>query len=186
MDELHDTMKQIADKHTKAKNLIAKSGIQINNTIDEAWKALVNPEIVESPGDPRPQRARRARAQADRPPRPRYSSARAPGRASTMRRRCRRARERAAPWVPCPRRGARREAPCGRRPAASAPRNPAPDTGRGPPRAPPRREGSSRLRSIHREQLDLEDEGRAARDVGLPPLIAVGNRGRADRPGRPS
>jgi uncharacterized protein YndB with AHSA1/START domain len=47
MDELHDTMKHIADKHTKAKNLIAKSGIRINNTIDEAWKALVNPEIVE-------------------------------------------------------------------------------------------------------------------------------------------
>src|ERR1700693_4066405 len=30
-----------------AKNLIAKTRIQINNTIDEAWKALVNPEIVE-------------------------------------------------------------------------------------------------------------------------------------------
>src|ERR1700686_3036391 len=29
------------------KNLTAKSSIQINNTIDEAWKALVNPEIVE-------------------------------------------------------------------------------------------------------------------------------------------
>src|ERR1700732_5440757 len=39
-------MKQIADKHMKAKNLIAKSSIQINNTVDEAWKALVNPEIV--------------------------------------------------------------------------------------------------------------------------------------------
>src|SRR6202047_2250109 len=45
MDELHDTMKQIA-KHTRSKNLIAKSSIQINNTVDEAWKALVNPEIV--------------------------------------------------------------------------------------------------------------------------------------------
>ena len=31
----------------KTKNLIAKSSIQINNTVDEAWKALVNPEIVE-------------------------------------------------------------------------------------------------------------------------------------------
>jgi len=30
-----------------AKNLIAKTSIQINNTVDEAWKALVNPEIVE-------------------------------------------------------------------------------------------------------------------------------------------
>jgi hypothetical protein len=40
-------MKQIAGKHTRSKNLIAKSSIQINNTIDEAWKALVNPEIVE-------------------------------------------------------------------------------------------------------------------------------------------
>src|ERR1700680_5064895 len=40
-------MKQLADKHTRSKNLIAKSSIQINNTIDEAWKALVNPEIVE-------------------------------------------------------------------------------------------------------------------------------------------
>src|SRR6202161_4727955 len=39
-------MKQIADKHMKANNLIAKSSIQINNTVDEAWKALVNPEIV--------------------------------------------------------------------------------------------------------------------------------------------
>jgi len=39
--------KQIADKHTKAKTLIAKSSIQIDNTIDEVWKALVNPEIVE-------------------------------------------------------------------------------------------------------------------------------------------
>jgi uncharacterized protein YndB with AHSA1/START domain len=28
------------------KNLIAKSSVQINNTVDEAWKALVNPEIV--------------------------------------------------------------------------------------------------------------------------------------------
>jgi carbon monoxide dehydrogenase subunit G len=28
-------------------NLIAKSSVQINNTVDEAWKALVNPEIVE-------------------------------------------------------------------------------------------------------------------------------------------
>ena len=46
MDELHDTMKQIADQHARSKNLIAKSSIQINNTIDEAWKALVNPEIV--------------------------------------------------------------------------------------------------------------------------------------------
>jgi hypothetical protein len=36
-------MKQIGDKHTKAKTLIAKSSIQINNTVDEA---LVNPEIV--------------------------------------------------------------------------------------------------------------------------------------------
>src|ERR1700736_938893 len=40
-------MKQIADKNSKAKNLIAKSSIQINNTVDEAWKALVNPEIVQ-------------------------------------------------------------------------------------------------------------------------------------------
>ena len=47
MDELHDMSKQIADKHTKAKTLIAKSSIQIDNTIDEVWKALVNPEIVE-------------------------------------------------------------------------------------------------------------------------------------------
>ena len=39
-------MKQIADKHMKAKNLIAKSSIQINNTVDEAWKALANPEIA--------------------------------------------------------------------------------------------------------------------------------------------
>jgi uncharacterized protein YndB with AHSA1/START domain len=30
-----------------AKNLIARSGIQINNTVDDAWNALVNPEIVE-------------------------------------------------------------------------------------------------------------------------------------------
>src|ERR1700692_3085417 len=29
------------------KNLIAKSSVQINNTVDEAWKALVDPEIVE-------------------------------------------------------------------------------------------------------------------------------------------
>ena len=47
MDEHHDTMKQIPDKQTKPKNLIAKSSIQINTTVDEAWKALVNPEIVE-------------------------------------------------------------------------------------------------------------------------------------------
>jgi uncharacterized protein YndB with AHSA1/START domain len=47
MDELHDMAKQIADKHTKAKSLIAKSRIQINNTVDEAWKALVDPEIIE-------------------------------------------------------------------------------------------------------------------------------------------
>src|SRR3984893_10185251 len=47
MDKLHDTMKQIADKQMKTKNVIAKSSIQINNTIGEAWKALVNPEIVE-------------------------------------------------------------------------------------------------------------------------------------------
>src|ERR1700680_2784543 len=40
-------MKQFVNKHTKAKTLIAKSSIQINNTIDEAWTALVNPEIVE-------------------------------------------------------------------------------------------------------------------------------------------
>src|ERR1700680_2170071 len=40
-------MKQFVNKHTRSKNLIAKSSIQINNTIDEAWKALVNPEIVE-------------------------------------------------------------------------------------------------------------------------------------------
>src|SRR6202521_2533519 len=40
-------MKQFVIKHTKAKTLIAKSSIEINNTIDEAWKALVNPEIVE-------------------------------------------------------------------------------------------------------------------------------------------
>jgi uncharacterized protein YndB with AHSA1/START domain len=31
---------------TKARKLIAKSSIQINNTVDEAWKALVDPEIV--------------------------------------------------------------------------------------------------------------------------------------------
>jgi uncharacterized protein YndB with AHSA1/START domain len=30
-----------------AQTLIAKCCIQINNTVDEAWKALVNPEIVE-------------------------------------------------------------------------------------------------------------------------------------------
>ena len=30
-----------------AKALTAKCRIQINNTVDEAWKALVNPEIVE-------------------------------------------------------------------------------------------------------------------------------------------
>jgi uncharacterized protein YndB with AHSA1/START domain len=30
-----------------ATNLIAKTSIQINNTVDEAWKALVNPKIVE-------------------------------------------------------------------------------------------------------------------------------------------
>jgi len=30
-----------------AKTLIAKSGIQINNTVAETWKALVDPEIVE-------------------------------------------------------------------------------------------------------------------------------------------
>ena len=30
-----------------AKTLITKCRIQINNTVDEAWKALVNPEIVE-------------------------------------------------------------------------------------------------------------------------------------------
>jgi uncharacterized protein YndB with AHSA1/START domain len=29
------------------KNLTAQSSIQINNTIDEAWKALIDPEIVE-------------------------------------------------------------------------------------------------------------------------------------------
>ena len=46
MDELHDTMKQLADKHTKAKQLIAQTSIQINNTVDEAWNALVNPEII--------------------------------------------------------------------------------------------------------------------------------------------
>jgi uncharacterized protein YndB with AHSA1/START domain len=40
-------MKQIADKQMKTKNLIAKSSVQISTTIDEAWKALVNPEIVE-------------------------------------------------------------------------------------------------------------------------------------------
>src|ERR1700724_4202702 len=40
-------MKQIADKHTRSKKLIAKSSIQINSTIHEAWQALVNPEIVE-------------------------------------------------------------------------------------------------------------------------------------------
>src|ERR1700722_13635000 len=40
-------MKQFVNKHTKAKTLIAKSSVQINNTVDEAWKALVNPEIVE-------------------------------------------------------------------------------------------------------------------------------------------
>src|ERR1700724_2689907 len=40
-------MKQIADKHTRSKKLTAHSSIQINNTIDEAWNALVNPEIVE-------------------------------------------------------------------------------------------------------------------------------------------
>ena len=47
MDELHDMLKQIAAKHRKAKNLIAKSSIQINNTIHEVWKALVDPEMVE-------------------------------------------------------------------------------------------------------------------------------------------
>ena len=31
---------------TKARKLIAKSSIQINNTVDAAWKALVDPEIV--------------------------------------------------------------------------------------------------------------------------------------------
>ena len=31
-----------------AKTLIAKCRIQIDNTVDEAWKALVNPEIVEN------------------------------------------------------------------------------------------------------------------------------------------
>jgi len=31
----------------KTTNLIAKTRIQINNTVDEAWRALVNPEIVE-------------------------------------------------------------------------------------------------------------------------------------------
>jgi uncharacterized protein YndB with AHSA1/START domain len=46
MDELHDAMKQLADKHTKAKQLIAKTSIQINNTVDEAWNALLNPEII--------------------------------------------------------------------------------------------------------------------------------------------
>ena len=30
-----------------AKALTAKCRIQIDNTVDEAWKALVNPEIVE-------------------------------------------------------------------------------------------------------------------------------------------
>ena len=40
-------MKQFVNKHTKAKKLIAKGSIQINNTVDEAWKALVNPEIVQ-------------------------------------------------------------------------------------------------------------------------------------------
>jgi hypothetical protein len=30
-----------------ARNLIARIRIQINNTVDEAWKALVNPEVVE-------------------------------------------------------------------------------------------------------------------------------------------
>jgi uncharacterized protein YndB with AHSA1/START domain len=30
-----------------AQTLIAKCCIQINNTVDEAWEALVNPEIVE-------------------------------------------------------------------------------------------------------------------------------------------
>ena len=30
-----------------ATNLVAKTSIQINNTVDEAWKALVNPKIVE-------------------------------------------------------------------------------------------------------------------------------------------
>ena len=30
-----------------ARNLIARIRIQINNTADEAWKALVNPEVVE-------------------------------------------------------------------------------------------------------------------------------------------
>src|ERR1700680_1594772 len=39
-------MKQIADKHMKAKTLIAQTSIQINNTVDEAWNALVNPEII--------------------------------------------------------------------------------------------------------------------------------------------
>ena len=40
-------MKHFVNKHTKAKKLIAKGSIQINNTVDEAWKALVNPEIVQ-------------------------------------------------------------------------------------------------------------------------------------------
>jgi uncharacterized protein YndB with AHSA1/START domain len=34
-------------KPRMAQTLIAKCCIQINNTVDEAWKALVNPEIVE-------------------------------------------------------------------------------------------------------------------------------------------
>src|ERR1700720_2868484 len=41
-------MKHFVNKHTKAKKLIAKGSIQINNTVDEAWKALVNPEIVQN------------------------------------------------------------------------------------------------------------------------------------------
>src|SRR6202162_184977 len=43
---MNDRMKQFVNKHTKAEKLIAKSSIQINNTVDEAWKALVAPEIV--------------------------------------------------------------------------------------------------------------------------------------------
>jgi uncharacterized protein YndB with AHSA1/START domain len=38
---------QRARKQKLAKTLIAKNGIQINNTVAEVWKALVNPEIVE-------------------------------------------------------------------------------------------------------------------------------------------
>ena len=47
-DAAHPRNSGRSDSHvpTKAKKLIAKSSIHINNTVDEAWKALVDPEIV--------------------------------------------------------------------------------------------------------------------------------------------